>query len=402
MPAEVALSSSPLHNLLVIELGQFAAAPYCTMLLADLGARVIKVEPPGGDGIRNWPPILNSESAAFLSLNRNKESIVVDFRKKTGASVIRQLLNRSDVVVENNRPGTLERYGLGYSQLERDLPRLIYCSISGYGQTVTARDRAAFDLVIQAVTGMMSVTGEPNRPPSKIPVPIADFTAGLHAAIAVLAAVLERLFTGRGDYIDIALQSSSMIWMTLLASRYFSTNELPAPLGSAHPMSAPYQAFRAKDGYLTIAIGNQSLWERLTRLLGREDLGDDPRFSTNELRAKNQSELARTVEAVLEKGHISSWLEVFDQAGIPAAKVNNLKEALEEPQLAQRGMIEAFEHPLFGSIKVIGDPIRSLHRPHRVHQRPPLLGEHTRGVLEEFGVSQAEINSLAKEGVICL
>jgi crotonobetainyl-CoA:carnitine CoA-transferase CaiB-like acyl-CoA transferase len=369
------------------------------MVLADLGARVIKIEPPEGDGIRSWSPALGRESAAFLSLNRNKESVIVDFRKPPGALVVKRLLERSDIVVENNRPGTLSRYGLAYSQLAENLPRLIYCSISGYGQDVVQRERAAFDLVIQAVTGMMSVTGEPNRPPSKIPVPIADFTAGLHAAVAILAALLGRSSTGRGDCIDISLQASSMVWMTLLASRYFMTGELPAPIGSAHPMSAPYQAFRTRDGYLTIAIGNQRLWERLTEILEREDLLRDPRFSTNELRAANQEALALIIEGTLELQACERWLEKFDNAGIPAARVNNLKEALDDPQLAQRNMIEELPHSLFGSMRVLGDPIHSLNRQRKTHRPPPLLGEHTRSVLVELGFAQQEIEALRREGI---
>jgi crotonobetainyl-CoA:carnitine CoA-transferase CaiB-like acyl-CoA transferase len=391
--------TSPIENLLVVEIGQFAAAPYCTMVLADLGARVIKIEPPEGDAIRSWSPALGRESAAFLSLNRNKESVIVDFRKPPGASVVRRLLGRSDIVVENSRPGTLSRYGLAYSQLAENLPKLIYCSISGYGQDVVQRERAAFDLVIQAVTGMMSVTGEPGRPPSKVPVPIADFTAGLHAAVAILAALLERSATGKGDYIDISLQASSMVWMTLLASRYFMTGALPAPIGSAHPMSAPYQAFRAKNGYLTIAIGNQRLWGRLTEILEREDLLRDPRFSTNELRATNQEALARIIEETLVSQACEHWLEAFDNAGIPAARVNNLKEALDEPQLAQRNMIEDLPHSLFGSMKVLGDPIVSLNHARKAHRAPPLLGEHTRSVLEELGLAEKEIEALDREGI---
>jgi crotonobetainyl-CoA:carnitine CoA-transferase CaiB-like acyl-CoA transferase len=377
------MSVSPLTDITVLEIGQFIAAPYAAMCLGDLGARVIKIEPPGGDAIRAWGPHPGGESGPFMAYNRGKESVVVDIRTNEGQAIVRGLLGRVDIVIENNRPGVLEKFKLDATLARAINPQLIYCSISGFGSHAPNATRAAFDLVIQAVTGIMRVTGQEGQPTVKVGVPIVDGTAALHAVMSILAALHERAITGLGATIDISLQASSMTWMMLLAAGYFATGAEPKRLGSAHPLAAPYQAFRASDGELTVAVGNDAQWQRLCVALNADELVRDPRFSTSSDRARHQVLLASMIEEYLTRDIVAVWLAKFKLAGIPAEPVNSLGEALADAALVSRGTIETFEHPLAGTVNTIGSPILidSKRAPAR---RSPLLGEHTESVLQEF------------------
>lgn len=376
------MSVHPLADITVLEIGQFIAAPYAAMTLCDLGARVIKIEPPEGDAMRRWGPYPGGESGPYMTYNRGKESVIADIRAAEGQALVSSLFERVDIVIENNRPGVLQRYGLDAAAARERSPSLIYCSISGFGAEAPDAGRAAFDLVIQAVTGIMSVTGEEGRPTVKVGVPIVDGTAALHAVTAILAAVHEREKTGEGATIDISLQASSMTWMMLLAAGYFATGEEPKRLGSAHPLAAPYQAFRARDGELTMAVGNDGQWQRLLELVDAPELLADVRFATSTRRAENQNALAVIIERYLQQDTVSGWLARLKSAGIPSEAVKTLGAAVEDAALAARGTIESFEHPLAGAVKTIGNPILFDGKNAPV-RRPPLLGEHTQKVLGE-------------------
>jgi len=318
-----------------------------------------------------------------MAYNRGKESVVVDIRTNEGQAIVRGLLGRVDIVIENNRPGVLEKFQLDATLARAINPQLIYCSISGFGSHAPNATRAAFDLVIQAVTGIMRVTGQEGQPTVKVGVPIVDGTAALHAVMSILAALHERAKTGLGATIDISLQASSMTWMMLLAAGYFATGTEPKRLGSAHPLAAPYQAFRASDGELTIAVGNDAQWQRLCVALNADELVRDARFSTSSDRARHQVLLASMIEEYLARDIVAVWLAKFKLAGIPAEPVNSLGEALADAALVSRGTIETFEHPIAGTVNTIGSPILidSKRAPAR---RSPLLGEHTDSVLQEF------------------
>lgn len=352
------MSGQPLRGLTVVEIGQFIAAPYATMVLADLGARVIKVEPPHGDGIRGWGPHVGGQSAPFLAYNRNKECVAADLGSDEGRALVEEILGTADIVVENNRPGVLSRFGFDADAVRERYPSIIYCSITGYGTDSPYAKRPGFDLVIQGITGLISITGSDGAEPAKVGVPIVDGTASLHGTTAILAALHERERTGEGATIDISLQASTMTWMMLLASAYFATGQAPRRLGTAHPLTAPYQGFRAQDGFMTIAAGNDRQWERACGVLGLEQLMQDERFLTNADRARHQEALKALFEERLVTRPRAEWIAELSAAGVPCGMVNDLPEALDDPALVQRDLITAFEHPDVGEVRTIGNPIR--------------------------------------------
>jgi crotonobetainyl-CoA:carnitine CoA-transferase CaiB-like acyl-CoA transferase len=379
--------SGPLEGLLVIEVGQYLAAPYAGVVLSDLGARVIKVEPPDGDGIRTWGPYLGGESAPYLAFNRGKECVTADLRTPAGRQLLERLIERADVLVENNRPGVLSRYRLDPETVRARQPELIYCSITGYGADSPYAERPGFDLVIQGITGLMSITGHPDGDLAKVAVPIVDGTASLHATTAILAAVHERDQTGVGATIDISLQASTMTWMMLLAAGYFADGAPPARLGSAHPFAAPYQAFQAADGYLTIAAGNERQWQRLCQQLGLEELGDDERFASNQGRARHYRELAELLQPVLRSRDRAHWIETLSKAGVPCGPVYTLEQALDDPALTARGLLGTHQHPRAGTVRTIGNPIRIGGSNGSNGKRAPLQGEHTEQIMDELGLT---------------
>ncbi len=394
--------SGPLAGLKVVELAQIMAGPTCGMLLADMGADVVKVEKiPGGDDARGYAePSVNGESAAFMALNRNKRSIAVDLKTEGGKAVVRRLAARADVVTENYRKGTMERLGIGYEALRAANPGLIYCSISGYGRTGPYADRGGFDLIAQGFAGIMAITGEPGRPPAKSGSSIADINAGILAALGVVAAYVHRLKTGEGQLVDTSLMEAAVQQTYWHAAMFFATGVSPGPTGSAHILTAPYQAFPTADGWLNVGGANQANWERIARIVGAPGLIDDPRFRTNSARMANLGALTQILGDLFRRRRTAEWLAELDAAGVPAGPVNTVGEMLADPQVAAREMVVETEHPVAGRTKALGLPIKFSATPGGVRRPAPVYGEHTREVLAEAGFGAAEIERLLREGAV--
>jgi crotonobetainyl-CoA:carnitine CoA-transferase CaiB-like acyl-CoA transferase len=378
----------PLDGIKVIEICTVASGPYCAMLLADMGADVIKIEhPQGGDTMRQWPPITEGFSENFASVNRNKRSVALDLKSLDGKARARELMIGADVVLENNRPGVMARLGLDFLTLSPANPKLIYCSISAFGQDGPRASEAGFDLTVQAMSGIMSVTGEPDGVPVKCGVPVSDFATGLYGAFAIAAALRQVTSTGKGMHIDASMFGASLAIAALQTSEYFGTNIDPRRLGSVHPRNAPYQAFRAKDGYFAMAAGNDSLWRSACKAVEREDLVDDSRFNTTSLRAKNQIALREIWEGELARATCAEWLDRFRAAGVACAPINTFGEALADPQVTHMGWIESIELPGGQNVRTFGSPLRFDGQGFSIYRRPPALGEHND---EIFGASSCD------------
>jgi len=388
----------------VLELAQIMAGPTTGMMLADLGADVIKVEKlPGGDDSRGYrEPRVGGVSAPFMVLNRNKRGIALDLKHPKGKAVLLRLVESADVLTENYRRGTLEKLGLGYDVLSKVNPALIYCAVSGYGRSGPMADRGGFDLIAQGFSGLMSITGEPGRPPVKPGNSVADINAGILAALGVLAAYVQRLKTGRGQVVETSLLEAALQQTYWHAAIYFATGRSPGPLGSSHVLAAPYQAFRTADGYVNIGGANQSNWERICDVLGHAEWKTDPRFATNDGRMANLTALVDEMESVLSTRPSREWIAAFDAAGVPAGPVHSIGEALEHPQVAAREMVVELEHPRAGRTRALGFPIALSETPARVTRPAPTLGQHTREVLADAGYSDAEIDALIAEGVVAI
>jgi crotonobetainyl-CoA:carnitine CoA-transferase CaiB-like acyl-CoA transferase len=396
------MDSRPLSGVRVLELSQIMAGPTAGMMLADLGADVVKVEKlPGGDDARSYrEPRVNGVSAPFLVLNRNKRGIALDLKHPKGKAVLRRLVESADVLTENYRKGTLERLGLGYDTLSKINPALIYCAVSGYGRNGPLADKGGFDLIAQGFAGLMSITGEPGRPPAKTGNSGADINAGILAALGVLAAYVHRLKTGRGQVVETSLMEAALQQTYWHAAIFFATGASPGPLGSGHVLTAPYQAFRCADGYINIGGANQANWERIADVLGHPEWRTDPRFATNSDRMANLPALVQAMEEELARRTAAQWVEAFDAAGVPAGPVNSIGQALSHPQVAARGMIVETTHAQAGATRSLGFPISLSETPARVTRPAPMLGEHTREVLSEAGYGDAEIDALIDEGVV--
>lgn len=392
---------SALEGAVVLDCSQILAGPFCTMLLSDMGADVIKVEKPkGGDDTRRMgPPFVGGESAAFLQLNRNKRSIVLDFRSEKGKEAFKRLAAKADILIENYRPGTLKRLGLGYEELKATNPGLIYCSISGFGLSGPYAKRAGFDLVAQGMSGLMSINGYPDSPPAKIAVPIADLNAGMFALYGILTAYINRLRTGEGQFLETSLLESALAYTVWESSMYFTTGTNPGPLGSSHRLSAPYQALRTADGYINIGAANQANWERLCRAIGREDLLSDERFTDNAARMASLSDLQRELESTFTSQTTSHWLGVLEEAGVPAGPIYNMEEVWSNQQVQAREMNVPLGHPTAGTFHHIGLPVKMHGTPGRIRTAAPLLGQHTDEILAFAGFSDGEIQALRSEGV---
>ena len=380
----------PLKGLRVIDLTQDFAGPFCTMILSDLGAEVIKVEKPGsGDETRAWgPPFVKGLSYYFLSLNRGKKSITLDLKTSAAQKVIRQLVQDSDILVESFRPGTLSRYSLDFPRLRRVNKALVYCSISGFGQTGPYRDRPGYDIVAFAMSGIMSTTGEEGRPSIRVSIPVADIAAGHYASTAILACLSRRLVTGRGEYIDISLYDSIISWLSYLATYYFATGKEPKRMGSAHPSIVPYQAFNCKDRELIIAVGNDQQFQRLCRSLGLERLSKERRFSTNPQRVRNRQQLVSILSRRLKGQSAAYWNGLLNQNGVPSAPVYKIADVSRDPQVKHRGL---FKKTRSGILEMTS-PIRFLKREKRFSSPPSTLGQDTAQVLRELGYSKRAIH----------
>jgi formyl-CoA transferase len=378
----------PFADIRVIEFCQIAAGPFCGMLLADLGADVIKVEnPAGGDAMRTWPPITNGFSENFASLNRNKRSVALDLKSPSGLLVAMKLCLGADVIIENNRPGVMDRLGLGYEQIHQSNPNVIYCSISGFGQKGPRSGEGGFDVTIQAMAGVMSVTGEPGGAPVKCGVPIADFSTGLYAAYSI-AAALRNVQAGRGGtHIDVSLLGSTLGVAALQTSEFFGTGMAPRKLGSAHPRNAPYRAFRASDGSFVMAAGNNNLWRSVCEIIERVDLVDDARFSSVSARARNQDDLLPILEDIFKARSCSDWLESFRSAGVPCAPINDYASALEDPQVAAMEWIQSITLPSGIRTRTFGSPVLFNGLSTAIRRNPPELGSDTEDVVREIAAT---------------
>jgi len=380
----------PLAGVKVVEFCAVAAGPFCGQLLADMGAQVVKVEPPEGDALRQWPPINKGFSENFASLNRNKKSVVLNLKDKDDLAVATRMILGADVVIENNRPGVMDRLGLGYARFAPDKPGLVYCSISAYGQTGPRSGEGGFDLTIQAAGGVMSVTGEQGGPPVKCGVPVSDFASGLYAAFAIAALLAQVRSGGPGAHIDIPMFGCTLGIAALQTSEYFGTGRNPVKLGSAHPRNAPYQAFRASDGYFTIAAGNQKLWLSVCDAAGLPGLAQDPRFRTTKDRAANQAALKDLLEAQFCAKPVSHWIEVFENAGVPHARINDYASALADPQVAHMNWLQPITLPGGHETRTFASPVRLNGQGAPVYLHPPALGEHTDEIKRRYAAAPGE------------
>ncbi|ETN88847.1 CaiB/BaiF CoA-transferase family protein [Thermus sp. NMX2.A1] len=390
----------PLSGIQVLDLSRVLAGPLCTMILADLGAEVIKVEPPWGDETRGWgPPFVKGESAYFLSVNRGKKSLALDLKTLEGQEVVRRLAQRADVLVENFKTGDLRRYGLDYESLRELNPRLVYLSITGFGHTGPRAQEPGYDAALQGYTGIMSVTGEPEGPPMKVGVAWIDVMTGMMGAVAVLSALYEREKSGLGQHIDLSLFDVGLFALANLGESYLLTGKPPKRLGNAHAQIVPYGAFPAADGWLVLAVGNDEQFARLCQVLDLPDLL--ARFSTNAKRVEARKEVVEAISQVLKTQPRAHWLERFREKGIPAAPVNDLAEAFQDPQAQARGAIWTLPHPLLEALPTLANPLRFLSRtPASPSLPPPLLGEHTEAVLREAGYTPEEVARLVEKGVV--
>jgi formyl-CoA transferase/CoA:oxalate CoA-transferase len=395
--------AAPLTGLTILDLSRVLSGPYCTMLAADMGARVIKIEHPDrGDDTRAWgPPFVQGESAYYLGINRNKESVAVDFKHPSGRALIEQLLARADVLVENFRPGTLAKLGLDHAAVAERYPSIIYVSISGFGQNGPRREEPGYDAVAQAEGGLMSVTGEPDRPPVRVGVAIADIASGMFAFQGLLLALLARGRTGRGQLVDVSLLDSITALLSYQASRYLIAGDVPGRTGNRHATIAPYGAYEAADGLIVLAIGNDSQWRRFCDTLDLQALAADPRFETNQGRVVHENSLVDGLTATLRTQRVDELVTRLRAAGVPCGAVRSVDEVLADPQVVARSMIQTTSHPTIGKLDLLGIPVKLSETPGAVRLPPPRLGEHTRSVLQaDLGLDASTIQELAAAGAI--
>jgi len=398
-------SQTPLEGITVLDASRVLSGPFCTMQLGDLGAEVVKVErPDGGDQTRGWTPPTYGDSevsAYYLSINRNKRSLTLNLESERGRDLFRELAREADVLVENFRVGKMAEWGLGYEDLREANPGLVYCSISGYGQDGPDSDRPAYDLLMQAEGGMMSITGEPGRPPVRVGVAIADIVAGMYATQSILAALLDReLSGGGGEYIDVSLFDSVVALQTYMASYYFATGDPPGRLGSGHPTIVPYRAFPTADGYVVVACASENLWPKFCEALDRPDLVADDRFGTNDDRVRNRETLEAILEDEIADYDTEAITARFQDHGVPANPVNDMADVFDHPQVAARTMRRSLSHPTAGEVEMPGSPMNFAAAATTFDRHPPTLGEHTAEILRELGYDDATIERLREDGVL--
>ena len=392
----------PLTGVRVLDLTRVLAGPFCSMILGDMGAEVIKIEEPGkGDDTRSWPPFLGGEATYFLSVNRNKQSLTLNLKAPEGRDILTRLARKSDVVLENFRTGTMERLGLGYKTLAKLNPKLVYCAISGFGESGPEAARAGYDLVVQAESGIMDITGFEDGPPVKVGTSIADLVAGMSAAHGVTLALLARHRTKRGQKVEISMQDAMAALLTYQAGIYFGTGNKPGRRGNKHPSIVPYEVFRAADAYLTLGVANNSLWERCCVALEHPELMKDPRYATEAARVQNRDVLVPRLNEILATRSADDWLKRFEEVGVPAGRIRTVAEVCESAHLKARGMIVTLPHPKAGELRVLGVPVRLHATPGRAATAPPLLGQHTERVLRGvLGLERAQVARLRAAGVV--
>jgi crotonobetainyl-CoA:carnitine CoA-transferase CaiB-like acyl-CoA transferase len=390
-----------LKSLRVLDQTQVMAGPFCAMLLADMGADVIKIEPPGGENTRGMDlEVAPGVSAPFLAVNRNKRGLVLDLKQAAGVAILKKLVESADILIENYRPGVAARLGVDYATLSAINPRLIYCSISGFGQTGPYADRGGFDLIAQGMSGIMSATGSDGGPPVKVGVPITDLGAGLFGVFGILCALRARHLTGRGQLVDTSLFEAGLSLSAWEATEYWFTGQVPRGLGTAHRLNAPYQAFRASDGHFTVGAANQNLFPRFCALLGLEELLTDPRFDSVANRLKHRTALEALIEAVTVRHPRAHWLAKCEEAGVPAGPIYSVPEALDDPHARARGMVQELTHPVAGRVKGLGNPVKMSRTPPVMAKAAPRLGEDTDAILRELGLDEPEIARLRAEKVV--
>ena len=391
----------PLENIKVLDLTRVLAGPYATMILGDLGADIIKVDMPViGDDARHFGPYMNSESAYFMSLNRNKRSITLNLKTEKGKQVLVEMVKKVDVIVENFRPGTMEKLGLGYEDLKKINPKLIYAASSGYGHTGPYSKRAAYDAVVQAMGGLMSITGKEGGEPTRVGTSVGDITAGLFTTIGILAAINSRNETGKGQKVDVAMLDCQVAILENAISRYVVTGEIPAPGGNKHPSIVPFEPFETVDGQIMVAAGNDVLWSNFCKAIDTYPLCEDERFATNPLRAKNYDELRPLLGEAMKVKTTQEWQDILDEAGVPNGPINTIDKVVADPQVIAREMIMEIDHPVSGKLKVPGIPIKLSDTPGDIRMTSPLLGQHTEEILKELlNYDDAKIDELKKENI---
>ena len=392
-----------LEGFRVLDLSRILAGPFCAMTLGDLGAEVIKIERPGsGDDTRAWgPPFAGGESAYYLCANRNKKSITINLKSDTGKQLTRRLVRKSDVLIENFKSGEMDALGLGYEQLKQENEGLVYCAITGYGQTGPDKDLPGYDFIIQGRGGVMSITGEADGEPMKVGVAITDITAGLFAANAIQAALLARSKTGKGQAIDISLLDAQVAWLANVASNYLVSGNKPGRYANAHPSIVPYQSFQAKDGYFCLAVGNDGQWQKLCQMIERPELATDERYATNPARVQNRDTIIPLLQAIFESDEVSAWLQKIKKAGIACGPIQSIDEVFADEQVIARNMRVAMPHPTAGEVHLAGSPLKLSATPVEFRLPPPLLGEHTKEILTTLlGYSVQGVEQLLSDGVI--
>ena len=394
-------SNQSLEGITVIDCSQILAGPFCSMLLADHGARVIKVEKPnGGDDVRGWgPPFIGDDSSAFVQLNRNKESISLDIKEKSGKEILKKLIKTADVLIENSRVGTMDKLGFGYDDVKKINSKIIYCSITGFGSEGPYSKRGGFDLIAQGMSGLMSITGHPNSPPAKVGVPIADLNTGMFAMQGILSAYIHRLKKNEGQYMEVSLLESALAYTMYESSIYFTTGKISTPDGSAHRLTAPYQAFKTKDGYINIGAANQSNWERLLNVLGLENLNKDPEFSDSKNRQLNRKKLEKILEKIFITKSSKEWISMLIENSIPSGPIYNMKEVWEDEQVKYRKMDVKLDHPKQKNSRNIGVAVKLSKTPGKIKTPAPLYGEHSSKILNELGYSEDEIINLLNSNI---
>jgi crotonobetainyl-CoA:carnitine CoA-transferase CaiB-like acyl-CoA transferase len=391
-----------LDGIRVLEMSHVMAAPTCGLMLSDMGADVVKIERlPEGDGVRGSAPFVDKESAPFAMMNRNKRGFALDTRKPAAMAVLKRMLGQADVFIENYRQGAMEHFGIGYDQIKQSCPKLVYCSITGFGRTGPYAERGGFDLVAQGMSGLMSITGEgPGRPPVKVGAPVTDITAGCLAAMGILGALYARSRTGKGQLVDTSLFEAGIMHTFWQSAIHMASGEIPGAMGSAHPLMAPYQAFKTKDGWLNLGAANQGLWVKLTEILGAPELAQDARFKGPNDRIKNLPALVDALTPHFAKATSAEWFEKLDAAGVPAGPVLDIQQVTTDPQALAREMVQNVGSSQGSPLRVLGHPVKYSEAPAKIRRRAPKLGEHTREVLSEYGIAASEIDALAADKAI--